>query len=490
MRLLIAAALCLPVMAAAESYDAPQTGLPESVQSHIDLAYLILKGDVSRRALPGTLYLVDDKTFESPVPAAQKRPSQPAVKAFDQFYYLGINWVSAWALNTSEGIILFDTLENTEEAVQYIEGGLRRVGLDPARIKYIVLTHGHGDHYGGAKYLQEKYHARVLMSDLDWDLALSGAASGSSRFGPPPARDMSISDGQTLTLGGTSIRFYLTPGHTPGTVSMIIPVTDHGRPHVISFIGGTGLNMVKNPSKGGGKILRDSLEKFAKLSLAAGADVVITSHPFLDDSWDKAQLVNEGKAAKTSPWVCGQDAMLRYYASAIEAVYAIEAYDRLQAAVPAASAQTASELGAFVGTWTINPAKSRMERAGPNAAQTQRSNTFTWVFSPEGQGLRMNIYADYPAPAPSTTLLVHPDGVQHPCEMQKSCLSKPGDPKEQSFAFWQMDPNLLARSFQVRGESVEYNVYAVSTDRKTFVATSWNPETPQYQNVQVFDKQP
>src|SRR5690242_17332482 len=101
--LIATATLCVSALAHAEPYDAPQTGLPEAVQSHIDLAYLILKGDVSKGNLPGTLYLVDDKTFESPVPAARKLQSQPAAKAFDQFYYLGVNWVSAWALDTSDG---------------------------------------------------------------------------------------------------------------------------------------------------------------------------------------------------------------------------------------------------------------------------------------------------------------------------------------------------------------------------------------------------
>ena len=67
-----------------------------------------------------------------------------------------MNTVGSWALNTSDGIILFDTLNNTEEAQRIIEGGMKTMGLDPTRIKYIVIMHGHADHFGGAKYLQDK----------------------------------------------------------------------------------------------------------------------------------------------------------------------------------------------------------------------------------------------------------------------------------------------------------------------------------------------
>ena len=162
----------------------------------------------------------------------------------------------------------------------------------------------------------------------------------------------------------------------------------------------------------------------------------------------------------------------------------------LGAWAPSAIAQTTTALDAFLGTWKINLERSKMGRAGPNGVQTRRSNTFTWVFTPEHSGLRMDIYAEFPAPAPTKTLVMNPDGKQHVCEMKESCLSSPGDPSEQSYAVSKVNSNVLVRVFQVRGENVEYNVYAVSEDGKSFVATSWNPQSPEFQNVQVFERQP
>ena len=335
-RLLIGAmVLALPAgLAWSQTGVAPQSGLPASVQSHVDKAYAILKGDVSRRALPGLIYLINDKVFPAPVPETRKLPNLPAQKAFDQFYYLGENWLNAWALNTPDGIILFDTLASPAEATTYIEEGLKKVGLDPKNIRYIVITHGHPDHVGGAKYLQDKYHAKVAMSAIDWETVLKGQTGSDAPPPTAPKRDMDLTDGGKLTLGGTTISFTLTPGHTPGTMSVIIPVTDKGKPHVISFIGGTGLNQMKDPSKGGGKIIRDSLARFARVSQAAGADVLISSHPFNDDAWDKAKIINDGKAGAVSPFVDSKDAVQRYYASAIEGVLAIEAWDALKPAQP------------------------------------------------------------------------------------------------------------------------------------------------------------
>ena len=81
-----------------------------------------------------------------------------------------------------------------------------------------MLTPGHEDRYGGAKYLQDTYHPRLLMGKPDGDM-IGRLYDSRPGFGPPPACDIDITDGYKLTLGDTTITFYLTPGHTPGTES-------------------------------------------------------------------------------------------------------------------------------------------------------------------------------------------------------------------------------------------------------------------------------
>src|SRR6187551_3580502 len=107
------------------------------------------------------------RTTVDPVPPRDSWHVEP-VKVFDNLYYVGQRNVSAWALTTSDGIILLDAIWDYSVEDEVV-GGLKKLGLDPARIKYVVVTHGHGDHAGGAKLLQERYGSRLVMSAADYD---------------------------------------------------------------------------------------------------------------------------------------------------------------------------------------------------------------------------------------------------------------------------------------------------------------------------------
>jgi hypothetical protein len=111
------------------------------------------------------------------------------VKVFDNLYFLGQSEYAVWAITTSEGIIVLDTIfdYSVEEEVA---GGMKKLGLDPTNIKYAIVSHAHPDHDGGARFLQEHYGTRVIMSPADWDVLdkrTVPSRSGISRA--PTARD-------------------------------------------------------------------------------------------------------------------------------------------------------------------------------------------------------------------------------------------------------------------------------------------------------------
>ena len=162
--------------------------------------------------------------------------AEPA-KVFDNLYFVGGKVHSAWALTTREGIILLDTIYpyNSEEL---IVGGMSKVGLDPKDIKYLVISHAHQDHIGGAEMLQKRYGPRVVMSGPDWDLV----EKYPNRFKTmAPKRDIVATDGMKLTLGESTVTIWFTPGHTDGTISFTFQVLDRGRPVNVVYSGGTAL---------------------------------------------------------------------------------------------------------------------------------------------------------------------------------------------------------------------------------------------------------
>jgi metallo-beta-lactamase class B len=167
------------------------------------------------------------------VPEREDWYAEPA-QIFDNLYFVGTREHGAWAITTSEGIIVIDALYDYAVEAEVVDG-LRKLGLDPEDITHVVISHGHGDHHGGAKYLQDQFGAQIVMGAPDWDLVERSTRD------PIPSRDVVATDEMEIRLGETTVTMYLTPGHTAGTVSTMIEVRDRGRSHLTASWGGTSL---------------------------------------------------------------------------------------------------------------------------------------------------------------------------------------------------------------------------------------------------------
>lgn len=150
--------------------------------------------------------------------------------AFDGVYFVGSTWVSAWAIDTGDGLILIDAMDNADEAREIIVAGIQKFGFEGADIKAVIVTHEHADHYGGARWLQETFDTPVYMSEIAWD-ALATDPANQDGLIEPPTRNLTLEDGVGVTIGNFTVIPVATPGHTAGTVSLVFPVYENGVKH-------------------------------------------------------------------------------------------------------------------------------------------------------------------------------------------------------------------------------------------------------------------
>jgi metallo-beta-lactamase class B len=239
--------------------------------------------------------------------------TEPA-KVFDNLYFVGGKVHSAWALTTKDGIILFDTIYpyNSEELIL---GGMKKMGLDPRNIKYLIVSHAHGDHIGGAEMLQTRYAKdglRVVMAGVDWDLV----EKYPNRYKTmAPKRDINATDGMKITLGESTVTIWHTPGHTPGTLSYTFQVLDKGKPLNVAYSGGTAFNFVNNtpdPGIRNFQIYIDSQKRFAEQAAATGATVLLSNHSEFDIADTKNKML-PGRGNGPHPYENGADAVQRYF---------------------------------------------------------------------------------------------------------------------------------------------------------------------------------
>lgn len=231
-------------------------------------------------------------------------------KVFDNLYWLGTRQHSSWALMTNAGIILIDT--NFAWAIEpEIIDGMTKLGLNPKDIKYVIISHAHGDHDQGAALLQSRYGAKVVMGAPDWESTLQRPATAA---GGVPKKDIVVGpEGSKITLGDTSITIVSTPGHTPGTLSYVFPVKDQGKTVMVAYSGGTLTGAFGTDASRWDEYI-GSQKKIAKAAAEAGASVILSNHSEYDNAYTKARLAGvKREVGEDNPFVVGADGVQRYF---------------------------------------------------------------------------------------------------------------------------------------------------------------------------------
>jgi glyoxylase-like metal-dependent hydrolase (beta-lactamase superfamily II) len=329
------------------------------------------------RSLAGSEFLTTEEVQcnelggDDPYRMTAKDEHATPTQVFDNVYYIGSKSLGAWAVRTSEGIILINAM-HTRSVESTLLPGLHKLGLDPAQVKYVIVTQAQGDDFGGARYFQDKYAAQVIMSSADWN-ALSrttatrtprgaprgdtlgggsrrgggggggsggggrggfgggrggfgggrggggfgrGGSAGGNRGGNSqsepvddmPQHDQVAVDGQTFALGDETVTVLLTPGHTPGTLSVIVPVTDHGEPHVAVVLGGTAIPRSSDMKNA----YITSAQHLAAAGATAHVDAELNGYPFVDNGIARMDSLRRARTRVANPFVIGGDGFQRY----------------------------------------------------------------------------------------------------------------------------------------------------------------------------------
>jgi len=247
-------------------------------------------------------------------------PELEPVQLFDNLYAAGNSETIVHAITTPEGIILIDS-GYPDRIETVLVPGLIELGLNPADVKYVLLGHGHGDHYGGASYFQQRYGARVGTMAVDWDLIEEAAASADADGPAPPTRDLILVEGEPVTLGGTSVTPVSIPGHTPGSMAYIFPVTDGGTPHMAGLFGGTILGVGRITTPGLQQYV-GSIEHFLETAVEMNVDVEVQNHAIFDDTPGRLASLAARTAGDPHPFVMGTDRYVRFWNVVSECIQA------------------------------------------------------------------------------------------------------------------------------------------------------------------------
>lgn len=150
-----------------------------------------------------------------------------------------------------------------------------RLGLEPEKIRTVILTHCHIDHVGAAEFLRKDYRSRIIAHEADspplesGDRVLTAAFLYGIRFEPLRIDHKIHGETEVIQVGDLTLNVLHTPGHTPGSISVYV---DMGKVRVLF---GQDIHGPFHPDFGSDiQLWRKSMGKLLKLK----ADILCEGH--------------------------------------------------------------------------------------------------------------------------------------------------------------------------------------------------------------------
>lgn len=211
-------------------------------------------------------------------------------------YYIGDSKDASHLLVTADGMILIDTPRDPDSA-QLLRAHISELGFALDQLKYILVSHGHFDHYEGVRQLAAWSGAKTFLGEHDVSLK------------PGFEPDQLVRDGDVVALGDVSVTCLHTPGHTVGALSFFFSVTQDGETYRVGMFGGAGILQVSKPYLDNHGLLyhqRGDFYRSLERLRSEHVDIFVGNHPGQSRTLEKMRRAKtEGFRAFVDPleWV-------------------------------------------------------------------------------------------------------------------------------------------------------------------------------------------
>ena len=275
----------------------------------------------------------------------------PLLKIFDDVHFIGNHYVGQYMITTPDGIVMLDSGNTASESTLFHDPALASLGVGPGfPLKAVLLTHGHGDHDGGAKHLKDTFGATIYL----------GSADAAGKSYTPTTIDSTDLSFRQMSIGGKNIWVMPTPGHTPGSTSAVLEVQDHGVTRRVLMNGGQSMT---SSIPAVAQYLA-SIERTYSMADALHVDGVMTPHIYWDGEGEKIRDIQANGLSNPGQHIYGHDNVMRQLAVAREcsaawltrldttAAMSVWRYNTLaiqSATVSKVSAKASNGWGALVG---------------------------------------------------------------------------------------------------------------------------------------------